>query len=185
MAEAELLIPSLPRDGFAGRKDQPPIRIEIHLHCTSGTEFTGDDFPADRCFYQLLDRPSQRPSSEVGIEPFVRDVTFYGFGDFQGYTLSGGQPPNTIEEEIGYLYKLSVSQSMENDNLIYPVQKLRSEDLPELLHQESVDLLIAVSHLLGARNDFCADITGHDYDGVLKGDRPALVVCQTTILKDL
>src|SRR5918911_4491060 len=106
MAEAELLIPSLPRDSFTGSKDQLPIRIKVYPHCTPGTEFTGDDFPADRRFYQLLDRPTQRPSSEVGIEPFMRDVAFYGFGDFQGYTLSGCQPANPIEEEIGYLHKL-------------------------------------------------------------------------------
>src|ERR671932_1111434 len=125
-------------------KSQLIVGIDIHPHYISGTEFSRDNFPADGGFYQLLDRPAQGPSSKVRITALMRDAPFHGFGDFQGYALSGGQPPNPVEEEVGYLPKLFVSQGVEDDDLVHPVQELRPEDLPELSHQDGVGLLYLV-----------------------------------------
>ena len=98
------------------------------------------------------------------------------------------------EEQTGNLADVRFLQGMEHNQLIHPVDKLRPEQLLDLLHDGFLHGLVAahVGHASAAKaqgaariNGMRTGVAGHDDDGILEADHPARVVREASILQNL
>src|SRR5579863_1862423 len=77
---------------------------------------------------------------------------------------------------------------MENNNLVYPVQKLRPKMMAQLLQNRilhPLELIAGESSTAILQNPMAPDVRGHNHDRVLEVDGATLPVRKTPVVKDL
>ena len=101
-----------------------------------------------------------------------------------------GQPPlEAGEQQVDDPLQLGVGQGVEDDDLVDPVEELRPELGPQRVGDLALHGLVgrgvAGRAPRGGGDQLAADVAGHDDDGVLEVDRPALAVGQAAVVEDL
>uniref|UniRef100_A0A452ZKJ8 Uncharacterized protein n=1 Tax=Aegilops tauschii subsp. strangulata TaxID=200361 RepID=A0A452ZKJ8_AEGTS len=108
-----------------------------------------------------------------------------GVGDGQGDAALGEPDGHVLHLQASDLPQLLVGQRVEDDDLVQPVQQLRPEVPPHLLHDEVArDLHGVLAHHPG-EEVLGAEVGGHDDHGVPEVHRPALPVGQPAVVQHL
>ena len=93
----------------------------------------------------------------------------------------------------GDLLDLVLRELVEHDDVVHAVEELGTEHLFQLAHDKGADVLLLLrlfllreaQRLLLVGDHACADIGGHDDDGVFEIDGSSLAVGQSAVLQNL
>ena len=137
---------------------------------------------------------AQRAGTVNRIKTSLSQMLLSGLGPIHGdlHILHAGS--NLAEHAVGNLCNLVLIQTVEHDDVVDTVEELRTNRGLEFRHNVGLDLLkgalcsvlrLAVrkaKRLAAAAGDLlCADVGGHDDDGILEVYMAALTVGQDTI----
>ena len=93
--------------------------------------------------------------------------------------MSLGQPlPQVCKLNLDDLFEVVSGQTVEYHNFVDPIQKLRPEFVPQGIQHLSLHALIrlGVSTAPITQDQLAAGVRGHDDNGVLKVNRPAVPI---------
>src|SRR5690348_10116203 len=150
-----------------------------------------------RIFDQVLDRAAERPRAVLRVIPFGDEEVLGVVRHEQLDLLLGKLGAHTREHEIHDLAHMLLAQAVEDDHGVNTVEELGLESILQFAEHLVLHGLVLVLRTLGrvfalreangglTIEQGCADVRGHDHDGVAEVHRAALGVGQLAVLEDL
>src|SRR5215217_1954106 len=135
--------------------------------------------------------PRQRSSAELRIVALLGEELLRGVGDLDLDALAFEVLVQAGEHDVNDRQHIRLGEGREDDDLIYPVEKLRPESPLQGLARPPLGLAevhaIARGEAELPRRDevLATHVGGHDNYRVLEVDRPALRVRKSPIIEDL
>src|SRR5215211_7825465 len=154
-------------------------------HLLAGVQGAREDHARQLVVHTALDGAPQRPGSELGIEAFLGDQPDRPPGELELDALSPQASGGPVEAQALYLAYLLFVQRAEDDDLVYAVDELRPEMMPDDLDHVLFELLEGLFLSSVGLNPLGSHVGGHDDHRVFEVHRPALGVCQASIVEDL
>ena len=170
------------------------IVLHPQLYRVAQGDGSGDQLFAQGILHQALNHPAQRTRAIFCVKAFLGQIRHHVLAIAQVDVPFRQALFQLAEEQTGNLADVRFLQGMEHNQLIHPVDKLRPEQLLDLLHDGFLHGLVAahVGHASAAKaqgaariNGMCTGVAGHDDDGILEADHPARVVREASILQNL
>src|SRR5450759_52782 len=168
--------------------------LHRELHDIARRPLAGQHLLGERVLDEALDRASQGPSAEGGVEALLGEQTAGLRRERDAHAAGEELVAQVRDHEVDDRADLLGRELVEDDDLVDTVEELRTEELLELaghalldrvvrhlarlLHRET-ELGLALGDVTGAH------IAGHDDDRVLEVDLAALSIGQTPLFEDL
>src|SRR5438270_2218294 len=183
-------------DAVAHLQDQ----VVVNHYCFD--EITRMEFAFQQSFRQgvfdhALNGAAQRASTVLGIETFVDQEVLRCRRYNQFQLLLGQLNTYTLQQQFDYRVHLFDAQRVENDNFIDTVQELGFEGILQFAEYLALHRLVLIligsgliRRLFEADGGFfvqkaCANVGGHDDDGVAEVHRAAFGVGQLAVFQNL
>ena len=117
----------------------------------------------------------------------MREVFFSAFRQFERDLPFGQSLPQVLKLNLDDLFEVVSVQTVEHYDFIDPIQKFRSEFVPQGIQHISLHTLIRLGIITApiAQDQLAADVRGHDDNGVLKVNRSSMTVGQPPIVQNL
>ncbi len=155
-------------------------------------EFALQHFHRHRALDVFLQRAVERTGAESRIESFLGELFAGGFRQGYGQSLLRESFLNLLHLQIDDFFHVREFERGEDDDLVDPVEKLRTEGaLQRLLDLFIAFVLLAVFPLAektkraGFGDKLRAEVAGQDQDRIAEIHRPPLAVGHPSIVEDL
>src|SRR5258707_485103 len=138
--------------------------------------------------YFFLYQPLQGAGAELRVEPVLGQIVDGIIAKLQVDAVPGDHVAQAVQLDTDDPPDLASQQGLEEDDLIYPVEKFGPDGLPEQIdHLTSrfIHYILAVlfGHILEVGlDDLAAHIAGHDDDRILKIYHPTLVIGKPAVI---
>src|SRR5215208_7330060 len=172
-----------PRDDLEG--EPAGFAISADNHPVAGIQGSREDHAGQLVVHPPLYRTPQGPRPELGVEALFGYQPDRPFGELDLYTLGPQAPRRTVEQKASDLAYLLLAEGAEDDHLVYAVDELGAQGVFEDLHHVVLELLEGLITPGVRLYPLCAHVGGHDDHRLLEVHRPALRVCQTSVVEDL
>src|SRR5215510_2737106 len=138
--------PSTLMMGFEG---QPPID-DVDDDLLARPDLASEEHPGELVIELSLDGPAHRPRTEFRLVAMFGQPVNRGRSEPKRHVLGVQATPGVLQQELGDLAQLTLIELTEDDDLVDPVQELRTECLAQAAHQlVSERRLLARSRAIG------------------------------------
>ena len=189
VAPAGIAAAAVPDDRGIGRREDERAghQVGVGPDDVAGLELPTDEGTGERVLDQALDRPLERPRPECRVRALANDECLRGLGELEMEVLAGQAAGQVGHEQFDDGPEVVVRQGVEDDDLVDPVEELRSELDAQGVHDLAPHRVVRGVPDLGIRggDGRRSDVAGHDHHGVLEVHGPALRVGQATVVEDL
>ena len=145
-------------------------------------DLAGQDLHGQGVLDLLLDRPLEGAGAVDGVVALVGQQGLGLAGDLHTDLAVGQPPPEKLHLQVDDAQDGILLQRPEDDDFVDAVQEFG----PEMAFQDGLDLPFHGREILPVILDrLAAQVGGHDDEGVLEVDGPALAVGQPAVVQDL
>src|SRR5699024_8720894 len=179
-------------DAFEDELGLAALTLDVGLRGLAPSDLLEQELLRQSVLGLELGGPAQRSGTQHGIVAARGEQVLRRIRDLDLHAQVGKTAIEALEEEVDDLDDLYHAQLPEHDRVIAAVEELGAEVLLELLvdlllHPVVVGLRVPLdleSELESAGDVTCAQVRGHDDDGVLEVHLTTLGVGQTSVLED-
>ncbi len=149
--------------------------------------FAGDQLAGEGILDLALDGPLERPGAEDRVVANA-DHMLPGIGREHEFDVPFGEAlAQDAELDLDNLLQVLDREAVEDDGFVDAIQELGPEELAQFVHHRElheVELGAGIGALV-LEDALRAEVRGHDDDGVLEVDDPALTVGEAAVIQDL
>src|SRR5262245_45019439 len=147
-------------------------------------ERTFEQLNSERILHQPLNGAFEWARTKRWIISFGGDQVGGRGTDLQTYTTFGQQLAQTRQLELDDSTKLFPTQRSEHDDIVYPVQELRSEMATELSQHVGLDL-VPVRTARPLQYVWATDVRRHDDHCIAEIDSASLRIREASVIENL
>src|SRR5450830_959965 len=167
------------------------VRFVVGQDLVAGLDLAGQQCVGQAVFQDLLDRALEWPCAINRVEADGYEMSAQFVGHRQLDVTLAHLGHGLVDDQVQDLCQFSLSERVEDDDLIHPVQELGTEHRLHVFQHYGGDARVCLfvrdrsGRCLDAADDITADVAGHYDDRVAEVNRTALAVRQAPVVQDL